>query len=285
MDCSSKKSIQQWKKFYLVLRPNLLSIYKSASEEKLLKQINLSDLTAVAYQKDPRGRRENIFGLFSPARNYHVQANDAKDAREWVELIKKEARIDEEEEELALGSPIENKDGYHNIGDILRSSVEQDDSEHDRLGSSSPEPPELSRHPTTKDRIQIPGSQNIPLPEFEYSGNEHGSYSDFSDTAPARIYGQSLSLSNSKMRAAAVSNPGGIAKDPSVPKKSESTRNTSQASGFQVDQDEEREIWHGYLLCLKSKGGVRQWKKLWVVLRPKHLAFYKNDEVRLTENW
>jgi hypothetical protein len=29
---------------------------------------------------------------------------------------------------------------------------------------------------------------------------------------------------------------------------------------------------------LKSKGGVRQWKRVWVVLRPKGLAFYKSDE-------
>ena len=234
----------------------------------------------MAYQKDPKGRRENIFGLFSPARNYHIQANDAKDARDWVELIRKEARIDEEEEELTLGSPIENKDGYQNIGNVLRSSAEQDDSEHDRLGSSSPEPPEMSRHATTKGGIQIPGSQNIPIPEFEYSGNEHGSCSDFSDTAPTRMYGQSSSLSNPKLRVAAAANAAGFSKDSSLQKQPESTRNPSQASGLPLDQDKERDIWHGYLLCLKSKGGVRQWKKLWVVLRPKHLAFYKNEEVR-----
>lgn len=29
---------------------------------------------------------------------------------------------------------------------------------------------------------------------------------------------------------------------------------------------------------LKSKSGVRQWKKLWMVLRPKSLALYKNEE-------
>ena len=271
--------LQQWKKFYLVLRPNLLSIYKNTSEERLLKQISLSDLTAVAYQKDPKGRRENVFGLFSPARNYHIQASDAKDAQAWVELIRKEARIDEEEEELALGSPIEKKDTYQSIGGALRSSEDQDRWEQERFGSSSPEPAELSRRPTTKDGIRIPGTQKAPATELEYSGNEHGSYSDFSDTAPARMYGQSSSISNPKLRATAAANAVAAATNSTIGKKPDPARNTSQASGFQIDQDEERDIWHGYLLCLKSKGGVRQWKKLWVVLRPKHLAFYKNEEV------
>jgi hypothetical protein len=34
----------------------------------------------------------------------------------------------------------------------------------------------------------------------------------------------------------------------------------------------------GWLYVLKSKGGVRQWKKVWVVLRLKGLAFYKTEE-------
>jgi len=55
-------------------------------------------------------------------------------------------------------------------------------------------------------------------------------------------------------------------------------RNTSQLSGFDISQAEERVIWQGYLYCLKSKHGVRQWKKLWAVLRPKNLAFYKDKE-------
>ena len=61
------------------------------------------------------------------------------------------------------------------------------------------------------------------------------------------------------------------------------TRNASHTSGINVEQEEERTIWHGYLLCLKSKGGVRQWKRLWVVLRPKHVALYKNEEVSLCQ--
>ncbi|KAL8720362.1 MAG: hypothetical protein Q9181_007921, partial [Wetmoreana brouardii] len=77
------RKTKQWKKFYLVLRPNLLSAYKSPSEERLHKQISLSDLNAVAHLKDRKGRRENLFCLYTPARNYHFQARDEKDAKAW----------------------------------------------------------------------------------------------------------------------------------------------------------------------------------------------------------
>lgn len=43
--------------------------------------------------------------------------------------------------------------------------------------------------------------------------------------------------------------------------------------------DEERVVCQGWLYILKSKGGVRQWKKLWAVLRPRALGLYKNEEV------
>ena len=55
------------------------------------------------------------------------------------------------------------------------------------------------------------------------------------------------------------------------------SRNVSQMSGFNVELDPERVVWQGYLLYLKSKGGVRQWKDLWAVIRPRNIALYKND--------
>ena len=271
---------QQWKRYHLVLRPNLLSVYKSSSEEKLQKQINLSDLTAVAYLKDPKDRRQNIFGLFSPAKNFHLQAKDEKDARDWVELIRREARIDEQEEEMTYGSPVAQEKGYQSLTHAMRSSDDHDAWERERLGSSSPEPAELSRPSTTRDGIRIPGPVKPLHHEFDYSGNDHGSYSDFSDTAPARLYGQlSVLPSNPALRVisnAATSVPSTVLSEQQQP---EATRNPGDLGMHQTEQDAERVIWHGYLLCLKSKRGVRQWKKLWVVLRPKNLAFYKTEEV------
>lgn len=46
-----------------------------------------------------------------------------------------------------------------------------------------------------------------------------------------------------------------------------------------LDSSSERILYHGWIQLLKrSKSGVRSWKKIWMVLRPKHLALYKNDE-------
>lgn len=42
-------------------------------------------------------------------------------------------------------------------------------------------------------------------------------------------------------------------------------------------RDPERVVCQGYLQGLRIKGTVRQWKRLWVVLRLKSLAFYKDE--------
>ena len=54
-------------------------------------------------------------------------------------------------------------------------------------------------------------------------------------------------------------------------------RNISQVS-VDVNQDPERVIRHGWLLCLRSKGRVKSWKNLWVVLRPKSISFYNSED-------
>ena len=259
--------LQQWKKIYLVLRPNLLSAYKTSSEERLYKQISLSDLNAVAQMKDPKGRRKYLFTLFSPARSYHLQAQDERDAKSWVELIRKEARIDEEDQGLAKGQ-VSSVDSSH---DVQAGSGCQ---EQERFASSSPEPIDIpGRSSMTRDGIKIPGVRRPSTHNFEYSGDEAGAYSDWSDT-PQQSYAQAPrgSLGYRKMRPAS-----GLGQVAPSSGQSSTARNVSHSSGFQI-QDDERVIWHGYLLVLKSTGGVRQWKKLWVVLRPKNLAFYKTDE-------
>ena len=242
--------------------------------------MNLSDVTAVAFLKDPKGRRQHVFGIFLPSRNYQLQADSDKDAKEWVDLIRGEARIDEEHFKMLPTSPTVQENMYRNLGDALRSSEDLDRQGRDRMDSSSPEPfetnPQLS---TTREGLRLPSRRKQSIvQDLEYSGNELGSHSDFSDSGPVQFYSQA-SLSRPKSRnvssgsvpaASATSN---IATKPDIPK------NASQLSVPHIEQDEERVIWQGYLLCLKSKGGVRQWKKLWVVLRPKHLAFYKNEDV------
>jgi hypothetical protein len=205
--------LQSWKPIHLVLRPNCLSIYKDKDETKLRHQINLAEITAVARQRDSKKKMDHVFGIFSPARNYHLGASSDKEAQQWVDLIRAEARIDEEEGEMTLMSPTGKKTftGFDRAKrDVVSSNIVSSSSEAEPRPSSS------------------------KAPEAMHS---------------ARRQSQTLNK-----------------------------RNVSQQSNIGTTPDDERVVYHGWLYVLKSKGGVRQWKKVWVVLRPKGLALYKSDE-------
>jgi hypothetical protein len=231
----------------------------------LRQKINLADLTAVAFLKDPKQKRQNVFGLFSPSRNYHLEATSRRDAEEWVDLIRREARIEEEEEELFLASPGGNGTGTYNGFDRAMHHYNQSRRLYDeRLGSSSPEPHDpIPRTARTK-ALGLTGQRRTSH-TIEYSGNELASQSDFSDLEPSRARGTS-----------SVSIP----EEPGAVQAGDRPmlgRNISQMSSFNMELDPERVVWQGYLLYLKFKGGVRQWKDLWVVIRPRNFALYKND--------
>ncbi|KAI9678640.1 MAG: hypothetical protein M1817_005697 [Caeruleum heppii] len=287
------RKTKKWKKVFLVLRPNLLSIYPDEQEIKLHRQVNLSDLTAVAYLKKPK--REHVFGIFSPSKNYHLQARSDDDAHDWVELIRREARIEEEEEEMFLRSPGGRTNGayqgFERQPPSSRQEVARQRSHEDRIGSSSPEPIDIPprRSTTTRDGIRIPPIDNRSSQQnLDYSGT---SFSDFSDVAgglPA-YRGSSISLSHFDRPQITPENNHPYSLSMARNDGSSSTaRHASQLSGLDLtgtnpsstpgEDNDERVVWHGYLYCLKSKGGVRQWKKIWAVLRPKKLAFYKNEE-------
>ncbi|KAF2011529.1 PH domain-like protein [Aaosphaeria arxii CBS 175.79] len=242
------RKTKQWKSVHLVLRPNLLSIYKDKDETKLRHQINLSDLTAVARQKDSKKKMQHVFGLFSPARNYHLSAPTEKDAQEWVDLIRAEARIDADEEELILLSPGVHKTTFSGLDRNAR---------RENIGSSSSE---AEPRPSSSINPETMHSARRPSHTLAYSGNEHGSFSDFSDTAGGPVQPPFQRSSTSLRRPM------------------EQNRNTSQVSNVGATPDDERVVYHGWLYVLKSKGGVRQWKKVWVVLRQKTLGLYKNSE-------
>ncbi|KAI9856360.1 MAG: hypothetical protein M1824_005488 [Vezdaea acicularis] len=286
------RKTKAWKPVYLVLRPNLLSIYKDPQESKLRHQINLSDLTAVAVQKDRKQKRQHVFGLFSPSRNYHLEASSAAELRAWVELIRQEARIDEEEQEMNLASPGGHDGTYkgfeRHMQHFQRQQQQQQQQlshhEHERFGSSSPEPTDLPlplRTTKTRDGIRIP---SLPRPSsriFEHSGNEMSSFSDLSD-APGRAGYRESSLSLSQPEQYDLHEP--LTSPPQhpstdAPPNPQIHRSASQTSDLNLPHTaDERVVWQGHLQYLRSKGGVRQWKRSWVVLRPKNLAFYKNDD-------
>lgn len=256
------RKTKQWKAIHLVLRPNCLSIYKDKAETKLRHQINLSEITAVARQKDSKKKMDHVFGIFSPARNYHLGVTTDREAQEWVDLIRAEARIDEEEGELILFSPTGNKTftGFDRSTQVTANTLSS---------SSDPEPSSLPSSALPRnDPVPMPlHSARRPSQALNYSGNEHGSVSDF-DFSDSAAPGSSTSLPYAKS----------IRRNP-IP----SNRNVSQTSNLNIppstsESDPDRVVYHGWLYILKSKNGIRQWKKVWVVLRPRCLALYKTAE-------
>ena len=226
-----------------MLRPNCLSIYKDKDETKLRHQINLSEITAVARQRDSKKKMDHVFGIFSPARNYHLGASTDKEAQEWVHLIRTEARIGEDEAEMTIMSPKTGRTTHAGFGRSTRDNLLSSSSETEPRPSSSMAPEHMH-------------SARRPSQALNYSGGEHGSISDFD-------------FSDTNMQGSVQSLP---------PKNPQQKRNFSQQSITGATPDDERVVYHGWLYVLKSKGGVRKWKKIWVVLRPKCLAFYKNGE-------
>ncbi|KAG6212795.1 hypothetical protein E4U35_000016 [Claviceps purpurea] len=253
---------KKWKTVYLVMRPNTLSVYKNDKETKLRQQLCLSDLTAVTFLKDPKQKRDNVFGLFSPSRNYHLQAPTKQDAQEWVDLIRRDARIEEEEEEMFHASPLARS--MSPVGRALSTSGFSDALEGrdlDGILSSSPEtygPPEPSFISSADRR------KSSTLDSSGMSGNEL--QSDFSDSEFQRPKARSFFANRSRSRL-------------SIHNVISHSNNVTT-----IEQDPDRVIWQGWLWLLRSKRGVKQWKDMWGVLRPRNLILYK-DESEYTAQW
>lgn len=262
---------KKWKNVYLVLRPSTLSMYKTDKEDRLRHQIYLSELTAVAELKDPKHKRQHVFGIFSPSRNYHFQAPSAQDAREWIEFIRKDARIDEEEDEMFLARPRAAQPPMNGSQPLPVIGAVDRLGDHDRFLSSSPEP---LGAPAPKYGSR---RRSSVLESSGWSGGELASHSDFSDNEGPRVR-------DSYMEAHAVQSP------PNPPLSSGSqhpgigVRSASQISVSNLEQDPDRVIWQGWLYFLRTRRGVRQWKDMWAVLRPRNLILYK-DESEYKAQW
>ncbi|KAK4106906.1 PH-domain-containing protein [Parathielavia hyrcaniae] len=264
---TQKTKMQTWRTIYIVLRPNTLFIYKSDKEEKLRRKVYLSDLTAVTLLKDPKNKRQNVFGLFSPSKNYHFQAPTLKDAEEWVSLIRQDARIEEEEEEMFLASPVVRPPSLlpgaqPGSVDLVRPAV----ASPDRFLSSSPEPPE----PPIRNLGKPPYARRAShLDSSGLSGTELASHSDFSDSDMHRIPGASF-------ESLAVQQPS-TSPGPSRPSLGGGGTGNRVSGTHHHDAYPDRVIWQGWLWFHRSKGGVRQWKKSWGVVRPRNLILYKDE--------
>lgn len=218
-----------------------------------------------------------MFGVFSPSRNFHLEAPTEKEAQQWVECIRREARFDEEEEEMILASPTGAKSAYNGFG--RSATVRQPPmAPLNRMDSSSSDQEGRTQGARPRD---IPSGLRRTRDSstfMDYSGNEDASYTDFSDTGPVGLQDSSLSISQQLQTGGGVATP--KQDDPVYLNQVASLPQAStQSSGINVQQDEERVVYHGWLYVLKSKGAVKQWKRLWVVLRPKSLALYKDEDV------
>lgn len=219
--------------------------------------ITLSEVTAVASVKSPRSTRQFVFGIFTPSKNYRFEAASERDAEDWIGRIRAETRIDEDDEALlaTLSRP-------RDVPQRPRLPIDDttDHSDVEQTGSgSSPDAGRMLSPPQ--------GAKRLPCSQ-DYSGNEITSYSDWSDGPGSSSLPQSAPSNGlSSIRSPAD-------KSVTLP------RDTSRASELGVLRDPERVVCQGYLQCLRIKGGVRQWSRLWVVLRPKSLGFYKDEQVR-----
>ncbi|MCJ1427858.1 hypothetical protein MMC29_005764 [Sticta canariensis] len=172
--------------------------------------------------------------------------------------------MDKVEQEMLLGSPLATEpEAYRGV---FRGEYER--WEQDRLGSSSPEPSDTPRRQsTTRDGVSIPGLRRRSTHDLDYSGDDSGHSSDFSDTMPAQ---GSLHTPRSKtslhwgVLSELMPNRMPLPVTSSQLMRPGTAGEGSQFSLFPMDQDEER--------------GVVQWKRDWVVLRPKNLAFYKSEQ-------
>ena len=263
-----------WKPAYLVLRPNLLSIYKNENETDLRVSIALSDITAVARVR--KSHLDNVFAVFSPAKNYHFQAASERDTAEWVTQIRLEARADDLESLDPPDPAFSRERGNSNLSQGFDTT--------DLSADESPEPPGSPTAPTwaVRGKSQVQSKPKTAAPPHrrgsglqDYSANEQQttSVSDFSDFQASSV--------PKNLNAAPKVNP--LSPIPSAQQLRPplNQRNTSQLSVTPQDlfNDPERVIRQGWLQVLRSKtGGIKAWKSLWVVLRPKNVCFYKNEQ-------
>ena len=245
-----------WKPAYLVLRPNLLSVYKDEEATRLRVSISLSEVAAVAPVKSPRSHRRHVFGIFTPSTNYRFEAASEQDADDWIARIRGEAPADQDEEAFnALSQKAEPP--------TIQKQLVDDTTDHsDFDGAGRASSPEFGR-------TLSPVSRGTKPPYTQdYSGNEVTSYSELSDGPPPTRGSRLRSMPS--IHTLSVSAPED--KSFALP------RDTSRQSDLGILRDPERVVCQGYLQGLRIKGTVRQWKRLWVVLRPKSLAFYKDEQ-------
>ncbi|KAJ9662915.1 hypothetical protein H2198_001143 [Neophaeococcomyces mojaviensis] len=279
-----------WKPAYLVLRPNLLSVYKDQDETELSASITLSDVTAVAPVK--KSHHDHVFGVFSLSKNYHFSAFSAKETADWIAIIRTEARTEDQED---LQPPKANFVHADNAG-YESTDVSGDE---DINAPASPEAPHWAVRGTKPRAATQSREYRRTSGLAAYSGNEQftTSQSDFSDGFSSSAPGSKGYLSSSTPMQTSVLTP--IPDDMPSTSLSDHNRNTSnlsdggapsqsqprlipakppsQQTPHQIASDPSRVIRQGHLRLSKTISGVKQWKSVWMVLRTQSLNVYKSN--------
>ena len=276
-----------WKPAYLVLRPNLLSVYRDSDETELRASITLSDVTAVAPVK--KSHHENVFGVFSPAKNHHFSTIGARDTSDWIAILRLEARTEEQ-------SDLQPPNASFQQGDNVGYDTTDMSADEELHAPASPEVPQWA----------VKGQKNRVLPQASVdprkssavpypSGNESfaTSQSDFSDG-----FGSSVPNSKGYLSTSVPIQPSTLAPIPDdVPTSpirpgidrnashlsdigtltQHVSKSTPKAQPVQSHQDPSRVIRQGHLKLAKTTSGVKQWKSIWMVLRAPALSIYKSN--------
>lgn len=286
-----------WKPAYLVLRPNLLSVYKDQDETELRASITLSDVTAVAPVK--KSNHDHVFGVFSPSKNYHFAGLSAREAADWITIIRLEARTESVDDLQPPSTSLKQSEpqvGYETT------DLSADD---DLDAPGSPEVPQwVVRGNKARTASQSKTEPRTTSGMTGYSGNESfaTSQSDFSDAG----LGTSGPGSRGYLSSSIPTQPSALSpipddtipstrpiyprgttnlSDHNVPVSANATPKAaprSTPSGTTALQpttaaDPSRVIRQGHLKLAKTISGVKQWKSVWVVLRTQSLSFYKSS--------
>jgi hypothetical protein len=271
-----------WKPAYLVLRPNLLSIYGNADETDLRESIALSDITAVARVR--KSHLDNVFGVFSPSKNYHFQTSVESEIVDWVSKIRMEARTEDDLdtlEPLDPPAPRFSRRNHHetNGSNNANGNTISNANGYETTDLSADESPEPGHSPKG---FRSRGQSAIEPPTTEHLNTSHSSFSDFASGSSLPKHGI---LSSSAPNKTSALTPIASASQLRPPLTS---RNTSQLSipgqltqpqlhPTDLDKDRDRVIRQGHLSILHSHARIKQWKSLWAVLRPSSLSFYKSE--------
>jgi len=278
-----------WKPAYLVLRPNLLSVYKDQDENELRASITLSDVTTVAPVK--KSHHENVFGIFSPAKNHHFSGASARETSDWITMIRIESRT-EEQDDLQPPSA-----GFHH-GDNQGYDTTDLSADDDLDRPGSPEAIQWAVRGQKSRFASQTGTDHRRISGLApYSGPDAftTSQSDFSDGFSSSMPGRNSYLSASVPIPTSPLTPipddsmttlprpsfnrgasylSDIGATSSLPLTKIGTKQDRQP---QQPQDPSRVIRQGHLKLLKTVSGVKQWKSIWMVLRSQSITVYKSN--------